>query len=256
MNFLNISVNGIRFAYGKHPILNGLDFQMRSGEIIGIVGPNGCGKTTLLKCINKILTPLQGEVLLDGENLHSMKTSEIAKIMGYVPQTSSSDLSSPTVYEVVLMGRSPHMAWKASPSDEEIVWNSLEELNVRDLASHPFSELSSGQTQRVLIARALAQEASILLLDEPTSNLDLKYQIDVMSMIHKLSKKKGLGIFAIIHDLNLAMKYCDTILLMEKGKVTAIGKPDEVLTKESIKKVYDVDVIIDRNYGMPYIVVL
>ena len=252
---MDLDVNGIKISYNQIPVLNGMNFCMNYGEVLGILGPNGSGKTTMLKCINRLLTPSQGEILIEGNKVSQMKISEIAKYIGYVPQNVRNDMASPTVFEVVMMGRSPHIAWKPAHTDEDIVWNVLESLNIKDLAASFFDELSSGQTQRVLIARAIAQEAKILLLDEPTSNLDIKYQIEVMNLIKTLSRERMLGVCAIIHDLDLAMNYCDKIILMNDGLPVAFGTPDEVLTASQIKEVYGVEAIIDRTYGKPHVII-
>lgn len=252
---MQLSIDNIEFSYGSASILKGIKLELERGEFLGIVGPNGSGKTTLMKCINRILTPSKGEIMIDGNDISKMKLTQIAKEMGYVPQNSGGSLSSPTVFEVVMMGRSPHIAWKAGKTDERIVWDSLIDLGIKEYASHPFDELSSGQIQRVLIARAVAQEAKILLLDEPTSNLDIKYQVEVMNLVHSLSRRNRLGICAIVHDLDLAMKYCDKVIMMEEGRITSIGSPADVLTQQNIKNVYGVDVIIDRQYERPHILI-
>lgn len=250
-------MEGVKFSYGKELILNGVGFKLEMGEILGILGPNGSGKTTLLKCINKILEPSQGRILLDSENVLKMHARSVAKIMGYVPQNAVNEFSTPTVYEVVMMGRRPHtVGWQSSDTDDRIVWESLSELGVEGLASRMFNRLSSGQTQRVLLARALAQEADILLLDEPTSNLDVRYQLEVMDTILRLTKEKGVGVCTILHDIDVAMKYCDKVIILNDGLVIAAGDTQEVLTPSNIKKVYGIDVIVDDNYGRPRVIIL
>lgn len=251
-----LEVNGIHFSYGSAPILQDVCLSLEKSEIMGIIGPNGSGKTTLIKCINRILTPKQGEITLDGDDALKMTMSDISKKVGYVPQNSSRDVSSPMVYEVVMMGRRPHTSWKRNDDDEDIVWAAMNDMGISNLATHPFDKLSSGQTQRVLLARALAQEAEILLLDEPTSNLDIRYQIDVMNIISQVVKEKGVGVCAIIHDIDLALKYCDKVIMLNEGKITYAGHAEDVITSENIKSTYGVDVVIDRSYGRPHVVVL
>jgi len=252
---MNIKIDNVHFAYSSDPILKGIDFEMTSSELVGIIGPNGSGKTTLIKCINRILTPKQGSIVIDSVDIKTMKHNNLAKIIGYVPQNSANDVSSPTVYEVVMMGRKPHGSWQMNSNDEEIVWKSLVEMNIEDLATKSFDELSSGQTQRVLLARALAQEANLLLLDEPTSNLDLRHQLDVMDIVSDLVSK-GVGACAIIHDMELALRYCSKVILMQEGIITAAGNTLDVITPEHIKKVYNVDTAINTSYGKPHIIIL
>ncbi|NLL94535.1 MAG: ABC transporter ATP-binding protein [Thermoplasmatales archaeon] len=251
-----ITVNGVSFAYGSAPILKDVNLSLDKSEVLGIIGPNGSGKTTLIKCINRILTPQQGEIAIDGEDALKMSLPQISKKISYVPQNAVRDVSSPMVYEVVMMGRRPHTSWKSTEQDEEIVWKAMVDMGVEDLATKPFDRLSSGQTQRVLLARAIAQEAEIFLLDEPTSNLDIRYQLEVMGLIRRLVREKGVGVCAIVHDIDLAMKYCDKLVMLDEGRITYAGTAEEVITVENIKETYGVDIAIDHNYGRPHVVVL
>ena len=254
---MKLEVSGIEFSYGSTQILKSVCLEVDSSEILGILGPNGSGKTTLIKCINRILTPHQGAVALDQDDVLTMKQKDVAKHFGYVPQNSVNDLSCPTVFEVVMMGRRPYsMGWQYSKSDEDIVWESLEELGVTDLASRSFDRLSSGQSQRVLMARALCQGADVLLLDEPTSNLDIRYQIEVMSTVRRLVKEKGVSALAIIHDIDMAMRYCDKAVILSRGEIIAAGSAEDVITADNIRDAYGVDVVIDRNYGRPHVIVV
>ena len=254
---MELSVKNVHFSYPhRKDVLNDVGFEMSGNEFVGIIGPNGSGKTTLLKCINRILEPEQGSILLNGDDVGKMRRTDIAKSMGYVPQSSGTELDSPTVYEVVMMGRKPHSGWQTGSDDESIVWDALDSMNVRDLATQNFDSLSSGQVQRVLIARALAQQTDIMLLDEPTSNLDLRYQIEVMDLIKGLVRDRGVGACAIIHDMELTLKYCDKVILMQNGVITAAGKTEDVITPENIKKVYGIDVVIDHHYSRPHVIIL
>lgn len=254
---MELFVDGVKFSYphGKE-VLKDVGFSMGSREFVGIIGPNGSGKTTLLKCINRILEPSQGSILLDGEDISKMRRNEIAKSIGYVPQGGGDELDSPTVYEVVMMGRKPHGGWQMNSNDEEIVWKAMSDMDVKDLAIQSFGSLSSGQTQRVLMARALAQQAKIMLLDEPTSNLDLRYQMEVMGVIRKLVDERGVGACTIIHDMELTMKFCDKVVLMQNGIISAAGTTEDVITPENIKRVYGVDAVIDHHYARPHIIIL
>jgi iron complex transport system ATP-binding protein len=253
---MKFKVSGIAFAYDSVPILEDVGMEIQNGEVVGILGPNGSGKTTFMKCVNRLLTPSQGSVILDDVDILALKKHEAAKYLGYVPQNSSMEISYPTVYEIVMMGRRPFGNWKANSDDEEAVWRAMEEMDVHTLALKRFNELSSGQTQRVLMARAIAQEADVLLLDEPTSNLDIKYQIEVMTTVRNLVETKGICACAIVHDLELAMKYCDKTVLLYEGSVLSAGAPEDVITSDNIRKVYGVEIAVDRHYGSPHVIIL
>lgn len=245
-----IDASDVKFAYRDGVIvLDGVGLELNQSEILGILGPNGSGKTTFVKCLNKILTPIQGEILLNGEDVRQMKRRDVAKNIGFVPQNSENDLGAPLVYDVVMMGRRPHMNWQITSEDDEVVWRIMEEFDVAHLASKHFNELSSGQTQRVLISRAVAQDAKVMILDEPTSNLDVKYQMEVMNIIRGLVDGKGVSACAIIHDLDLAMKYCDKIVLLDQGRIVSSGTPLEALTPENIWDVYGVRAYVEDIHG-------
>jgi iron complex transport system ATP-binding protein len=221
-----------------------------------MIGPNGSGKTTLLKCINKILQPKQGTIILDTQEIKKLTRLEVAKHIGYVPQSAVANPTPLPVFEVVLMGRRPHITWQSNETDNEKVWAALKLLNIESLALRDFYELSGGEQQRVLIARAIAQEAKVLLLDEPTSSLDIRYQLEVMDLIRKLVAEGKLSAAVAIHDLNLAVRFCDKIVMMKKGKIFAVGDAKAVLTPENIRAVYGVEAIIGYNSDFPYIIPL
>ncbi len=257
MEFETLSVEDIVFSYNDSVcILDKVGLSMDRPEMVGIIGPNGSGKTTLIKCINNILTPEQGRILLDGSDVKKMRMNDVAKKLAYVPQNSERDLNAPNVYEVVLMGRKPHTSWQYTEKDEEIVWKNMKEMEVAHLASHKFDQLSSGQLQRVLIARALTQEAKILLLDEPTSNLDVKYQIEVMNTIRGIIESKNVGACIIIHDLDLAYRFCDRVIMMGDKKIKYVGTPEEVMIPENIKDVFEVDSVIADVNGTKHVVIV
>lgn len=245
------------FSYeGGNEILKGVGIEIKSSTILGIIGPNGSGKTTFMKCLNRILTPDKGAIYLNGEDIKHISRKKMAQTLGYVPQCSQKDMSSPNVYTVVMMGRRPYMSWHFTEKDDEVVWEIMKNLDIAHLASHSFDDLSSGQTQRVLIARAIAQEAKIFLLDEPTSNLDIRYQMEVMNLVKDTVSKKGVSACAIIHDLDLAMRFCDHIVMMSDGHIAAAGIPREVLTPENIKAVYGVNAVIEHSYGRDRVIIL
>ena len=249
---VKITIKNLTFGYRSSRILDDLNVQIEDAEVLSLVGPNGSGKTTLIKCIDRILKP-KGSILLDGRELEDMKQQEIARQIGYVPQSSSTPLAT-TVFDTVLMGRRPHISWRVSDFDLDKVAETLELLHLQDLAMRDFAQLSGGQKQKVLIARALAQEPAILLLDEPTSNLDMKHQLDVMETISSLVKEKGISAVMAIHDLNLAARFSDNLVMLKKGKVYAVGTPKELLSERNISDVYGVEAIVMNTLGKPCIV--
>jgi len=253
---MSLLADDLVFSYHSEPVLQKVGFSMAGSEIMGIIGPNGSGKTTLLKCINRILAPSQGHVLIDGGDISDMKRLDIARRISYVPQSSNGHQGYPTVFEVVMMGRRPHATWNTGKRDEKEVWKILANLGIDGFASSHFDELSGGERQKVMIARALAQEARVMLLDEPTSNLDIRHQMEVMDLLKDLVRERNMSACAVVHDLDLALKYCDSVVLMDKGKVFSSGKASEVITTYNIKKVYGVDIVIDDTYGRPHVVIV
>ncbi len=253
---MNVIANDVVFAYHSSPVLNSVSLRIEPSEVLGIIGPNGSGKTTMLKCLNRILSHNQGEILIQDRDVAKLKQIEIAKLVGYVPQHANGGHGMPTVFEVVLMGRRPHASWQSGKSDEHKTWAILASLGMEGFASHPYDQLSGGQRQKVLIARALAQEASILLLDEPTSSLDIKHQMDVMDLLRDLVRIEGFSVCAIVHDLDLAIKYCDKVVMMKDGTIFAAGDAREVITAENIKTVYDVDAAVDEVHGRPHVMIV
>lgn len=247
-------VNDITFSYASTPILEGIQMELADSEVLGVVGPNGAGKSTLIRCINIILKPDQGSILLEGEEIIHMDPIEIAKKLGYVPQTTTHTFPA-TVFDTVLMGRRPHIGWRSGEKDVKMVDEVLKLMEIEDLAMRDFNQLSGGQRQKVLIARALAQEAGTLLLDEPTSNLDIQHQLEVMEIIRYLVAKKGISAIMAVHDLNLALRYTDRVLIMKGGRIFDAGVPSEVLTPENIMSVYNVEAeVINSNGRIPYVV--
>ncbi|HPS91407.1 MAG TPA: ABC transporter ATP-binding protein [Methanothrix sp.] len=251
---VNITIKSLTFGYNGSRILDGLDLVVEDSEVLGLVGPNGSGKTTLIKCIDKILKP-KGSILIDGRDIEKVSRTELAKSLGYVPQSSSTPLAT-TVFDTVLMGRRPHISWRVSDSDLEKVADILELLHLEDLAMRDFSQLSGGQKQKVLIARALAQEPEVLLLDEPTSSLDMKHQLEVMETIASLVKDREISAVMALHDLNLACMFVDKLAILKGGKIFAAGKPADLLNAQNIRDVYGVEAVVMNNLDRPYIVPL
>lgn len=251
---VKISIKDLKFSYKSNKILDDLNINVEDSEIVSLVGPNGSGKTTLIKCIDRILKP-RGSILLEGREVQEMKQQEIARQIGYVPQSSSTPLAT-TVFDTVLMGRRPHIGWRVSDFDLNKVSDTLERLNLQDLAMRDFGQLSGGQKQKVLIARALVQEPAVLLLDEPTSNLDMKHQLDVLETISSMVKEKGISAVMAIHDLNLAARFSDKLVMLKKGVIYAAGTPIDLLSEKNISDVYGVEAIVMRSLDKPCIVPL
>lgn len=245
---VTLNVNGIECRYGSTKVLSDINLKVKPGDFVGILGPNGSGKTTLLKSISRVLKPHGGSILIDKENIYSLKPLEVAKKMAVVPQDHSVGFNF-SVVDVVLMGRNPHLGrfQMESPKDMEIARKAMELTNTWSLAGRSIHELSGGERQRVIIARALAQEPKILLLDEPMSNLDIINQLEIMDLVKSLCVKSGLTVLAVIHDLNMAARYCNTALLLKSGKVFGIGEIEKVLTSENIRNVFAVDAIVRKN---------
>ena len=249
---VNITIKDLTFSYNSHKILDDLNVVVENSEVLSLVGPNGSGKTTLIKCIDRILKP-RGSILLDGLELERMSRQEVARQIGYVPQSSSTPLAT-TVFDTVLMGRRPHIGWRVTDSDLDKVAEVLEKLHLEDLAMRDFAQLSGGQKQKVLIARALAQEPAVLLLDEPTSNLDMRHQLEVMEIVRDLVHEKKIAAVMAIHDLNLASRFSDKLVMLKNGQVYAAGEPKALLNEENIGKVYGIEAVIMNALGRPYIV--
>ena len=251
---VNITIKSLTFGYNGSMILDGLNLVVEDSEVLGLVGPNGSGKTTLIKCMDKILKP-KGSILIDGRDIDTVSRTELAKRLGYVPQSSSTPLAT-TVFDTVLMGRRPHISWRVSDSDLDKVADILGLLHLENLAMRDFSQLSGGQKQKVLIARALAQEPEVLLLDEPTSSLDMKHQLEVMETISSLVKEKKISAVMALHDLNLASMFVDKLAILKGGKIYAAGEPIDLLNAKNIRDVYGVEAVVMNNLDRPYIVPL
>ena len=245
---MNLRIKGVSFSYDSIKALEDVTFEVVEGEILGIIGPNGAGKTTLLRCTNRTLKPQVGVILIDGQDVARWSRREIARRMGLVPQNST--ITFPfTVLEVVLMGRHPHQRLFGGESerDLEIVKEALRLTDTLRFAARPITGLSGGERQRVIIARALAQEPGVLLLDEPTLHLDINHQLEVLGLVRRLTREKGLVTVLTSHDLNLAARYCDRLLMLNQGQVYALGTPEEVLTPANIRQVYRVEVEVTRH---------
>ena len=238
-----LGVENLSFSYGKRAVLDKVSFQARTGCICTLLGANGAGKSTLLKCINGLLAPKDGRVRWRGMDTSELPMGRRAAIYGYVPQDTERG-SALGVMETVLSGRLPHMGFRPSGEDLEKTEEILKELGLADFAFRRMADLSGGERQRVLIGRALAQDPEVLLLDEPTSSLDLRYQYAVMELLRQLARKKGLVVVAVLHDLNLALDFADQAVLLAGGKAAADGAVEEVLVPERIREAYGMEVEI------------
>jgi iron complex transport system ATP-binding protein len=243
-----LTIDGVDCSYGSIKVLENIQFAVESGEFLGILGPNGSGKTTLLRSISRVLKPKTGTIFIGNRDIYKLKPLEVAKQLAVVPQDTPVTFDF-TALEVVLMGRNPHMPRfrMESREDFDIAKNSMRLTDTWQFADRTITELSGGERQRVIIARALTQEPQILLLDEPTTHLDICNQLEIMDLIKQLCKTKKLLIIAIFHDFNLAARYCDSIILLKEGKIVAVGESTKTLTSENVKKVFNVDTIVKRH---------
>ncbi|OFV67657.1 MAG: iron ABC transporter ATP-binding protein [Candidatus Syntrophoarchaeum caldarius] len=243
----SLEVRGVDVFYGDRRIIKDFTFRSKKGEFIGIIGPNGSGKTTLLKTMGRLLKPHVGVVLIDQTDIFSIGHKEFAKQVAAVAQDTTIDFDFKAI-DIVLMGRNPHLGrlQMETVEDEKIARDAMEMTGSLDLMDRSINSLSGGERQRVIIARALAQQPRILLLDEPTSHLDINYQIETMELLKHLSNE-GLIVIAAIHDLNLAAQYCDRLIMLRSGEAIAIGEPEEVLKAERIKEAFRCDVVVKRH---------
>jgi iron complex transport system ATP-binding protein len=248
-----LRTENLTFAYKDKPVLDGISLSVEKGEMVGIIGPNGSGKTTLLKIFSAVLTG-DGAVELNGKNILTYGKRELSRLFAMVPQESQM-LFPYTVAEIVLMGRASYHSPLAleGERDLELARANMELTDCLSFADRYLHELSGGEKQRVIIARALAQEPEILLLDEPSAFLDLKHQVQVFELMRRLNRERGLTIIAALHDLNLAALFCPRLILLRDGKIYRDGSPKEVLTEETIEEVYDIQVRIelDPSGGKP-----
>ncbi|WP_411034837.1 ABC transporter ATP-binding protein [Shinella sp. BYT-45] len=241
-------------GYGDTMILNGLDLAVPPGKITVIVGANACGKSTLLRTMSRLLSPQQGHVLLDGKSIHRIPSRELARTLGLLPQSPIAP-EGITVADLVSRGRHPHqgMFSRWTRQDDEAVAAALAATRTVELAERPVDELSGGQRQRVWIAMALAQQTELLLLDEPTTFLDISHQIEVLDLLTDLNQMRGTTIVMVLHDLNLAGRYADHLVVMADGRLHVSGRPEDVLTEENVRQVFGLEsrIIADPTSGRP-----
>jgi iron complex transport system ATP-binding protein len=243
-----IRIEGVSFAYGARPVLEQVTLDVAPGERLGILGPNGSGKSTLIRLLSRVLRPLRGRILFDGVDLASLSARDIARRIAVVPQEIGLDFPF-SVMEVVLMGRSPHSSGFGfeGTHDLEVAERAMAQAGVLELADRGFNELSGGEKQRVVIARALAQEPRVLLLDEPATFLDIRHEVEIFDLLTDLSERDGMTLVTVLHDLNLAGLYCRRLACLREGRMLACGPTGEVLTYANVRATYDTDVYVSLN---------
>lgn len=246
-------VRGLSFGYGDDPVLSGVSFTLDRPELVCVIGPNGVGKTTLVKCLNKLLKPNAGSVTLDGEDVLGMRLMDLARKMAYVPNRMDQVFRT-TVAETVLMGRFPFAQWANSDRDLDVADRVMGALHIQAISDRDVSELSSGQLQKVLIARGLAQEPRVLILDEPTSNLDVRHQMEVMVFLRDYARDNGIIVLMVCHDLNLTAAYADRVIMVSDGGIYADGSAWDVMTESNIREVYGVDSKVIDAGGRPHVI--
>ena len=239
---IKLELQNVEVAYGHTVVVKDVTFQVMPGEMVGLIGPNGSGKSTIIKAISRVISLRSGKIFLDGKDVFKMRRGDLARLIGVVPQMSILP-SAFTAFEIVLMGRNPHLGLLQyeSAKDMAITWQAMERTATQTLAERIVCELSGGEIQRVVVARALAQEPKSILLDEPTANLDIRHQIEILDLIKNLCLENNLMVVIALHDLNLASQYCDRLILINNGKVHAQGTPVEVINSQNIKEVYGTD---------------
>ena len=252
-----LRASGLQAGYGDHVIVRSLDLDVLDGAVTTIIGPNGCGKSTLLRTLGGLLRRQSGQVVLDGHRIHHLPTREVAKTLALLPQAPLAP-EGLVVRDLVARGRHPRQSWlrQWSRDDEGVVDETLRWTSMSDLADRPVDELSGGQRQRAWIAMALAQDTELLLLDEPTTYLDLSHQIDVLDLVQTLNRQRGRTIVMVLHDLNLAARYSDRLVAMRDGQLVAEGRPDEVLTASLLRTTFrlDAQIISDPVTERPLVI--
>jgi iron complex transport system ATP-binding protein len=236
---IELEMQNVSLGYDHQPVLNDITLRTAPGQLVGLIGPNGSGKSTIIKALSRVIHPYSGRILIDGKDITSIPRRELACLVGVVPQMPLLP-STFTAFEIVLMGRNPHLGLFQSEGRQDwaIAWQAMEKTITQSLASRRVNELSGGEIQCLLIARVLAQETKAILLDEPTANLDIGRQIEILDLIKNLCMENHLTVLAAVHDLNLAAQYCDRLFLINEGCLHAEGAPAEVITDLNIKDVY------------------
>jgi iron complex transport system ATP-binding protein len=236
---IKLELQNIWLAYGGNVVVKDVTFQLLPGEIVGLIGPNGSGKSTIIKAISRVISTYSGKILLDGKDISKTPRKDLARSLGVVPQMPLLP-SAFTAFEIVLMGRNPHLGLLQYEGERElaITWRAMEMTATQSFAERRVGELSGGEIQRLIIARVLTQEPKAILLDEPTANLDIRHQVEILDLIKSLCMENNLTVLAALHDLNIAAQYCDRLILLNNGQVHAQGTPGEVINSQNIEEVY------------------
>jgi iron complex transport system ATP-binding protein len=236
---IELKLLDVALGYQRNLVVENMTLEARHGEMLGLVGPNGCGKSTIIKALSRVILPHSGSIFINERNISRIPRIELARLMGVVPQIPLLP-STFTAFEIVLMGRNPHLGLlqHEGSKDMAIAWEAMEKTSTQHIAKRRIGQLSGGEIQSVVIARVLAQQTEAVLLDEPTANLDIGRQIEILDLIKGLCHKKGFTVVIALHDLNLAAQYCDRLILIDKGRIHCQGKPGEVITAENIVRVY------------------
>jgi iron complex transport system ATP-binding protein len=236
---VELEMQNASLGYNHRPVVQDITLKALPGELVGLIGPNGSGKSTIIKALSRVIQPMSGRILLGGRDMTEIPRRELARLVGVVPQMPLLP-SAFTAFEIVLMGRNPHLGLLQSEGQRDwaIAWQAMTRTATRSLASRRVNELSGGEIQCLLIARVLVQETSVILLDEPTANLDIGRQVEILDLIKKLCVENNLTVLAVLHDLNLAAQYCNRLLLINEGRIHAEGAPAEVITNRNIREVY------------------
>ena len=252
---MEIKIEDLHLSYGDNEVLKGIDLTINKPELVCILGPNGVGKSTMVFCINKLLKPTGGRVTIDGVDVKDIPLKEMAKYLSFVPHNEDTTFSL-SVMDTVLMGRHPHLGERSHEEDLRIAAENIKLLGIEDLSMHGYDQLSAGQHQKVMIARGLTQEPKILILDEPTANLDVRYQMVVMRLLRDLAYYKNMIVLVICHDLNITSRYADRIVMLHEGKLFADGTAEKTLTAENIQKLYNVSCEVTTQNGRPHIALI
>jgi len=253
---MRLEIDSLSVRYGSRLALDGVSLTVNAGEILTVIGPNGAGKTTLIRAVSGVLPASSGSIRVDGKPVERMDSAARARCIGVVPQARQLPPAF-TGWETVALGRTPHLNWlgQLSESDEKIITRAMQRTHTEELANRPVGELSGGEQQRLLLARALAQSAPVLLMDEPTTHLDLQYQLDLLGQVRSLARQDGYTVLSTLHDLNLVARFADRVALLVDGKLRALGTPHEVMTADLLSEVYHVPLQIagTTSGGFPVI---
>jgi iron complex transport system ATP-binding protein len=251
-----LKINSIKVSYAETEILHGVSLEVNAGEVVSLIGPNGAGKTTMLRAISGVIPLKSGSVFVNGQNLSSTTITDRARLLAVVPQARKLTPEY-TVQQAVLMGRTPYIGWLGNPGSgdlDKVFW-AIERTGITDLQNRRVDELSGGEQQLVLIARALAQDAPVILLDEPTAHLDLRHQATILDLVLSLARDNSLAVLMSLHDLNLVSIFSDRIVILHEGRILADGKPNEVLNRDQLSQIYQVslDIIPHPHRDIPLI---